>query len=278
MRLIADTVLFAQDATPRFNAISIAGAHVRDAGSTAVEEMAYTLANGIAYVDELIRRGGDVERFAQRLSFFFYVHMDFFEEVAKFRAARRIWARLMQRALRGHRPEGPALPFRRRVRGLVADRPRSPTTTSCGWRSRRWQRSRAARSRSSPARSTRPSRSRPSSRPSSRCGRSRSSRMRAGSRGPLTRWAAATGWSTCTERTEEEILAVMAEIERYGGVVQRHRGRLAADAPGPPGPGAQAEDRRRQDGRRRPEPVPAAPTRTRRAVRCSGSTRTPAGT
>ena len=95
MRLIADTVLFAQDATPRFNAISIAGAHVRDAGSTAVEEMAYTLANGIAYVDELIRRGGDVERFAQRLSFFFYVHMDFFEEVAKFRAARRIWARLM---------------------------------------------------------------------------------------------------------------------------------------------------------------------------------------
>ncbi len=96
MRLIADTVLFAQDATPRFNAISIAGAHVRDAGSTAVEEMAYTLANGLAYVDELIRRGGDVERFAQRLSFFFYVHMDFFEEVAKFRAARRLWARLMR--------------------------------------------------------------------------------------------------------------------------------------------------------------------------------------
>ncbi len=96
LRLIADTVLFAQEATPRFNAISIAGAHVRDAGSTAVEEMAYTLANGLAYVDELIRRGGDVERFAQRLSFFFYVHMDFFEEVAKFRAARRIWARLIR--------------------------------------------------------------------------------------------------------------------------------------------------------------------------------------
>jgi methylmalonyl-CoA mutase N-terminal domain/subunit len=96
MRLVADTVLFAQDATPRFNAISIAGAHVRDAGSTAVEEIAYTLANGLAYVDELIRRGGDVEKFAQRLSFFFYVHMDFFEEVAKFRAARRLWARTMR--------------------------------------------------------------------------------------------------------------------------------------------------------------------------------------
>jgi methylmalonyl-CoA mutase, N-terminal domain len=96
MRLIADTVLFAQEATPRFNAISVAGAHVRDAGSTAVEEMAYTLANGLAYVDELVRRGADVERFAQRFSFFFYVHMDLFEEVAKFRAARRIWARLLR--------------------------------------------------------------------------------------------------------------------------------------------------------------------------------------
>ena len=69
---------------------SIAGAHVRDAGSTAVEEMAYTLANGLAYVDELLRRGGDVEKFAKRLSFFFYVHMDFFEEVAKFRAGRSV--------------------------------------------------------------------------------------------------------------------------------------------------------------------------------------------
>ncbi len=96
MRLIADTVLFANQVAPRFNPISIAGAHMRDAGCTAAEEMAYTLANGLAYVDELIRRGGDVERFAKRLSFFFYVHMDLFEEVAKFRAARRIWARLMK--------------------------------------------------------------------------------------------------------------------------------------------------------------------------------------
>ncbi len=96
MRLIADTILFSNDSTPRFNPISIAGAHVRDAGATAVEEMAYTLANGLAYVEELRRRGGDVEKFAKRLSFFFYVHMDFFDEVAKFRAARRLWARLMK--------------------------------------------------------------------------------------------------------------------------------------------------------------------------------------
>jgi methylmalonyl-CoA mutase N-terminal domain/subunit len=96
LRLIGDSILYANATTPRFNPISIAGAHVRDAGATAVEEMAYTLANGLAYVDELIRRGGDVEKFAQRLSFFFYVHMDFFEEVCKFRAGRRLWARLLR--------------------------------------------------------------------------------------------------------------------------------------------------------------------------------------
>jgi len=96
MRLIADTILFSNEETPRFNPISIAGAHVRDAGVTAVEEMGFTLANGIAYVDELLRRGGDINKFARRLSFFFYVHMDFFEEVCKFRAGRRIWARLLK--------------------------------------------------------------------------------------------------------------------------------------------------------------------------------------
>ena len=96
MRLVADSVLFANQHTPRFNPISIAGAHMRDAGCTAVEEAAYTLANALAYVDELRARGGELDSFAGRLSFFFYVHTDFFEEVCKFRAARRIWARLMR--------------------------------------------------------------------------------------------------------------------------------------------------------------------------------------
>jgi methylmalonyl-CoA mutase N-terminal domain/subunit len=96
MRLIADSILYSNEVSPRFNPISIAGAHVRDAGATAAEEMAYTLANGLAYVDELQVRGGDVEKFAKRLSFFFYVHMDFFDEIAKFRAGRRLWARFMK--------------------------------------------------------------------------------------------------------------------------------------------------------------------------------------
>lgn len=96
MRLIADTILFANKVSPRFNPISIAGAHMRDAGCTAVEEMGYTLANGLAYVDELIRRGAQVDEFAQRLSFFFYVHMDLIEEICKFRSGRRVWAKLMR--------------------------------------------------------------------------------------------------------------------------------------------------------------------------------------
>jgi methylmalonyl-CoA mutase N-terminal domain/subunit len=110
MRLIADSILYANETTPRFNPISIAGAHVRDAGCTAVEEMAYTLANGLAYVDELISRGGDVEKFAKRLSFFFYVHMDFFEEICKFRAARRLWAKLLKERYGATDPK--ALQFR----------------------------------------------------------------------------------------------------------------------------------------------------------------------
>lgn len=111
MRLIADTILYSNDVSPRFNAISIAGAHVRDAGATAAEEMAYTLANGLAYVDELRSRGGDVEKFAKRLSFFFYVHMDFFDEIAKFRAGRRLWAKLMKERYDVKDPKGQHLRF-----------------------------------------------------------------------------------------------------------------------------------------------------------------------
>ncbi len=96
MRLTSDVLIYAGEQSPRFNAISVAGAHVRDAGSTAVEELGYTLANGLAYVEELKQRGGNIELLAQRLSFFFYVHMDFFEEICKFRAARRLWAKLLK--------------------------------------------------------------------------------------------------------------------------------------------------------------------------------------
>ena len=96
MRLVVDTVEFATDNMPRFNPISISGYHIREAGSNAVQELAFTLADGFEYVRHCAARGMAVDDFAPRLSFFFNVHNDFFEEIAKFRAARRIWAREMR--------------------------------------------------------------------------------------------------------------------------------------------------------------------------------------
>ncbi len=96
MRIITDMIEFCTNEMPRYNSISVSGYHIREAGSTAVQELAFTLANGFAYVEHGIQRGMDVDTFAPRLSFFFNSHLDFFEEIAKFRAARRIWARRMK--------------------------------------------------------------------------------------------------------------------------------------------------------------------------------------
>jgi len=96
MRLITDIFAFAGQHVPKWNSVSISGYHIREAGSTAVQELAFTLADGFAYVEAGIKAGLDVDLFAPRLSFFFNAHMDFFEEIAKYRAARRIWARRMK--------------------------------------------------------------------------------------------------------------------------------------------------------------------------------------
>ncbi|HHY36952.1 MAG TPA: methylmalonyl-CoA mutase, partial [Firmicutes bacterium] len=96
MRLITDTFAYCSANLPNWNTISISGYHIREAGCTAVQEVAFTLANGIAYVEAAIKAGLDVDKFAPRLSFFFNAHMDLLEEVAKFRAARRLWARIMK--------------------------------------------------------------------------------------------------------------------------------------------------------------------------------------
>ncbi|WP_395153635.1 methylmalonyl-CoA mutase [Ilumatobacter sp.] len=95
MRLVRDTIKFTAAEMPRWNSISISGYHIREAGSTAAEELAFTLANGFAYVELALRAGLPIDTFAPRLSFFFNAHIDFFEEIAKLRAARRIWARWM---------------------------------------------------------------------------------------------------------------------------------------------------------------------------------------
>jgi methylmalonyl-CoA mutase N-terminal domain/subunit len=96
MRLVTDTIEFATKETPRFNPISISGYHIREAGSTALQELAFTLRDGLEYVDWALERGLAIDEFAPRLSFFFNAHNDFFEEIAKYRAARKLWALLMR--------------------------------------------------------------------------------------------------------------------------------------------------------------------------------------
>src|SRR4026208_2283093 len=96
MRLVRDTIAFTAAEMPRWPPVSISGYHIREAGSTAAQELAFTVGNGVAYVDELVSRGVDPDSFLPRFSFFFNCHSDFFEEIAKLRAARRLWAHLMR--------------------------------------------------------------------------------------------------------------------------------------------------------------------------------------
>ena len=125
MRLITDVFAYAQEALPRWNTISISGYHIREAGSTAVQEVAFTLANGIAYVEAALEAGLDVDTFGTQLSFFFNVHNDFLEEIAKFRAARRLWARIMRDRFRAHNPRAQMLRFHAQTAGssLTAQQP-----------------------------------------------------------------------------------------------------------------------------------------------------------
>jgi methylmalonyl-CoA mutase, N-terminal domain len=117
LRLVTDTIEYATHHTPRWNPVSISGYHIREAGSTAVQELAFTLADGRAYVAEAKARGLDVDGFASRLSFFFNSHNDFFEEIAKFRAARRLWARIMREEFGARRERSLWLRFHTQTAG-----------------------------------------------------------------------------------------------------------------------------------------------------------------
>lgn len=111
MRLVTDVFQWCSEHLPRWNTISISGYHIREAGATAVQELAFTLANGIAYVEAAVKRGLDVDSFGAQLSFFFNAHNNMFEEIAKFRAARRIWARIMKSRFKAKNPETMKLRF-----------------------------------------------------------------------------------------------------------------------------------------------------------------------
>lgn len=125
MRLVTDIFEYCSKTIPDWNTISISGYHIREAGATAVQEVAFTLANGIAYVDAAVKRGLDVDQFAGRLSFFFNSHIDFFEEIAKFRAARRLWARIMKERFGAKNPKSMMLRFHTQTAGssLTAQQP-----------------------------------------------------------------------------------------------------------------------------------------------------------
>lgn len=119
MRLVMDVIEYCNEHLPKWNTISISGYHIREAGSNAVQEVAFTLANGIAYVEQAIKRGLDVNSFSARLSFFFNCHNDFFEEIAKFRAARRLWARFMKERFGVNDPAGQRLRFHTQTAGCT---------------------------------------------------------------------------------------------------------------------------------------------------------------
>jgi methylmalonyl-CoA mutase N-terminal domain/subunit len=125
MRLIVDTIEFCTSEVPRFNPISISGYHIREAGSTALQELAFTLRDGIEYVQYAINHGMDVDDFAPRLSFFFNSHNDFFEEIAKYRAARRIWYKVMRDRFGARNPRSWTLRFHTQTAGvsLTAQQP-----------------------------------------------------------------------------------------------------------------------------------------------------------
>ena len=119
MRITTDIFQFCKDRVPRWNTISISGYHMREAGCSAVQEVAFTLANGIAYVEAAIRKGFDVDSFASRLSFFFNSHNHFLEEIAKFRAARRLWAKIMKERFNAKRTESWMLRFHTQTAGCT---------------------------------------------------------------------------------------------------------------------------------------------------------------
>ena len=123
MRLITDTFRYGVESVPRWNTISISGYHIREAGSTAVQELAFTLRNGIEYVEAALQAGLEIDQFAPRLSFFFNAHSDLFEEVAKYRAARKIWCRVMQERFRREGPTLVGAAFSHSNGRMLADRP-----------------------------------------------------------------------------------------------------------------------------------------------------------
>lgn len=195
VKLVIDTFEWGPKNVPKWNFISVSGYHIREAGSTAVQELAWTLADGFEYVEAALKRGLDIDEFAPRISFFFDVHNDFFEEIAKFRAARRIWAKEMRYRYKAKNPQSWMLRTHAQTAGvsLTAQQPLNNIARVAipG----PWRRSSAAQTASTPTPTTRPWPCPRRRAPPSPSAPSRSSPTRPGSPTPLTPWRGATTWS-----------------------------------------------------------------------------------
>ena len=216
VRLVTDVMRFAAAELPRWHPVSISGYHIREAGSTAAQELAFTLANGFAYVEAALAAGMTVDEFAPRLSFFFNAHMDFFEEIAKFRAARRIWAHWLRDRYGASDGRSLQLRFHTQTAGvsLTAQQPEVNLVRvahrSTGWRAG-WYPEPAHR-----LPSTKHWPSRPSMRPAWRCAPSRSLPKRPVWSMWPTRWVDRGSSSRSPTRLESEAESIFAHIEQAG--------------------------------------------------------------
>ncbi len=219
MKIIADIFAFTSQRMPKFNSISISGYHMQEAGATADLELGYTLADGLEYIRAGIASGMSVDAFAPRLSFFFAIGMNFFMEVAKLRAARLLWARLVARFEPEERRRASRCARTARRRAGRSPR-RTSTTTSSAPASRRWPRRRGTRRACTPTRSTRRWRCRRTSRRASRATRSSTCSSSRGRRRPVDPW----GGSYYVERLTHELAARaqahIDEVEALGGMVK----------------------------------------------------------
>ena len=218
MRLITDVFRYCQAEVPYWNTISISGYHIREAGSTAVQEVAFTLANAIAYVQAAIQAGLDVDSFAGQLSFFFNAHNNFLEEIAKFRAARRLWARLMRQRF-GAKSRSPGCCASTPRPAARPSPPSSPRTTWCAWRCRRCLPCWAAPSRCTPIAWTKPCGCPPRNRCAWRCAPSRSSPTSLGVADTIDPLAGSYLIEQLTDEIECRAEQYLKKIDEMGGVL-----------------------------------------------------------
>ena len=219
MKLVVDTFEFGTKHVPQWNTISVSGYHIREAGSTALQELAFTLYDGIEYVEWARRAGLDVDDFAPRLSFFFNAHSDLFEELAKYRAARKIWHRVMTERFHCRNPRVIDASIPHANGRLRFDGAATLTTTSSGLRSRRCRQCWAERNPCTRTHSMKRWPCRQSTPRALRCGRNRSLRMKPVSRNTVDPFGGSYFLETLTNNMEKGCWEYFERLDAMGGMV-----------------------------------------------------------